>query len=203
MPDLIPDPISDTLVRQVIDYAAYLVKQSNPKVTVHEEAEQSFQRLISLRRCGDEGTAPLDVVMSDLTWKRLLRLPEKPLDLNFDLMAAENYAFARKVAIEFGDPHTEATVRTYYGIKTIALAVPLGIGERFLRTSKNHPVLPESDASKRWASTGVFVGLGQYKEEHNGQLGAPYSSRGVITANASSQYKTGLGTTYGKGPAKK
>jgi hypothetical protein len=202
MPDLIPDPIDDKRVAQIIDYAAYLVKRANPKVTVAAEAEASFQKLISLRRCGDQGIPPFDTVISDPTWKRLLQLPEKPLDLNFDLMAAEHYAFARTIAIEYGDPHTDATVRTYYGIKTIALAVPLGIGEKFLRTSKNHPVLPESDASKRWASTGVFAGLERYKMEHDGQLGPPFSSRGVLTANYG-QYKTGLVNTYGREPSTK
>jgi len=184
-----PDKIDDDRVRKLIDYSIRLARQQKPNLTPGDEAYASFQMLITLRRWDDTPATPLSTISADPTWKDLLELPQKPLDENFNLMAAEHYAFARYIAVSLGDPHTDAIIRTYHIAKTVAFALPGGVGEKALRTTSNHPVLPESDDSKRWASMGAAQGLQDYKSTHNGKLGAPFSARGVLTNNASAQYK--------------
>ena len=61
---------------------------------------------------------PLSRVEADPLWKSLLRLPQKPLDLNFDLMSAEHYSYARFVAAFYVDPHTETVLETYFAAKS-------------------------------------------------------------------------------------
>jgi len=184
-----PDKVDDQRVQKIIEYSIRLARQQKQNPTDSEEASMSFQMLIALRRWDDTPETPLSRIESDPAWKDLLELPEKPLDQNFNLMAAEHYAFARQIALGFGDPHTDAIIRTYHVAKGIALFIPGGIGEKLLRTAKNHPVLPESDDSKRWASMGAAQGLLEYKKSHNGNLGTPFSARGVLTNNATAQYK--------------
>jgi hypothetical protein len=185
--------IDDKRVQGIIDYAVYLAHISEPKVTPEGEAALAFQRLIRLRRWNVAKQGPLTNIEYYSNWKDLLQLPENPLDLNLNLMAAEHYAFALKVAIELGDPHTEGIVRTYFAAKTLLFHVPMGMGERLLRTDPDHPVLPESDASKRWAAAGVFKGLEEYRRRHNGKLGLPFSAKGLLTDNAPTQYKQARG----------
>lgn len=189
-----PDKIDDQRVQKIIEYSIRLARQQKQNLSDSDEASMSFQMLIALRRWDDTPETPLRMVESDPVWKELLELPQRPLDQNSNLMAAEHFAFARQIAVGFGDPHTDAIIRTYHVAKGIALFIPGGVGEKLLRTAKNHPVLPESDDSKRWASRGAAQGLQEYKASHNGKLGEPFSARGVLTNNATAQYKTAAGS---------
>jgi hypothetical protein len=179
-----PDAIDDSRVKEILQHASEIARRQKPAATALDESYESWQTLLKLRRWDDTPETPLKDVQADAKWKSLLQLPAKPLDGNFDLMAAEHFAYARYVALTYGDPHTESVLKTYFMAKKI-------MPERWLRTSKNHPVLPESKASLSWMSKGVLQGLQDYRNApgHGGQLGRPFSSREVVTANAPAQYK--------------
>ena len=57
-----------------------------------DEDYWSWQILLTLRRWDGSPATPLRNVQADPHWKSLPRLPDVPLDRNFDLMAAEHYA---------------------------------------------------------------------------------------------------------------
>ena len=110
-------------------------------------------------------------------------------------MAAEHYGFARYVAAGCGDPHTEGVLKTYFAAKSVVSLFPKG--EKLLRTSPNHPVLPESPASQKWKSKGVQDGLLDYRNEHGGHLGENFSSRSVVFDNIGPQLQKAKSTVYG------
>lgn len=193
------DPIDNARVQGILDHARDLARAAKPSATGAEEAYLAWQILLTLRRWDDTPATPLSRVEGDPAWKSLLELPGKRLDQNYNLMAAEHYEYARYIAAIYGDPHTEGVLRTYFAAKTAVNLLPGG--ERRLRTSPQHPVLDESPQSKMWVSKGVAQGLLDYKAEHGGKLGTPYSSRGVVTGNAPAQYKraTGVPLPYASG----
>jgi hypothetical protein len=182
-----PEPIDDKRVQGILDHARDLARTQTSGLSMLDLDKAIWQVLLVLRRWDDTPQTPLSRVEADPSWKSLLRLPQKPLDSNFDLMAAEHYSYARFVAAFYGDPHTETALKTYFAAKS-ALSHFKG-GEKLLRTTPNHPVLPESDASLRWMSLGVVQGLNDYRAANGGQLGKPWSSRDVVTQNVGPQYQ--------------
>ena len=124
--------------------------------------------------------------LAERRWRDALEYPAVALDQNYNLMAAEHYAFARYIARLYGDPNTDATLNTYFPAKKILIAVG---GEKLLRTSANHPVLRESTASLAWKSKGVIDGLDDYRKANGGKPGIRNSSRSMVMPNAIQQYK--------------
>jgi hypothetical protein len=134
----------------------------------------------------------LDKCLADKQWQDILDYPDTPLDQNYNLMAAEHYAFARYIARSYGDPNTEGTLNVYFHAKKFLMEIG---GEKLLRTSAKHPVLKESQASLAWKSKGVADGLQDYAGAHGGKLGVRNSSRGMLKANILQQYQTVRGNT--------
>jgi len=202
MSQTISDAIDDSRVAGILKHAAELALRQKPSATLLEQDYWSWQILLTLRRWDDTTATPLSNVQADPQWKSLLRLPDVPLDHNYDLMAAEHYGYARYVAATYGDPHTDGILRTYFAVKTAVSLLPSG--EKLLRTTKNHPVLPESGASRKWMSLGVQQGLLDYRKTHGSHLGPTFSSREVLRSNVGPQYKRALDATaplpYAKGP---
>ena len=81
------DSIDDDQVQGILDYAVDLVHQRKLAADGLEEAYDSWQILLVLRRWDD----PPDTIPNYEEWKSLLELPQTPLDRNLDLMAAEHY----------------------------------------------------------------------------------------------------------------
>lgn len=195
-----PEPIDDRRVQAILDKARDVAHAQQPQAAGVDADYWIWQTLLELRRWDNTPQTPLSSIESDPVWKSTLRLPAKPLDSNFDLMAAEHYAYARFVAAYYGDPHTQTVLKTYFGAKSALSQVPGG--EQLLRTSPKHPVLPESDASLMWMARGVAQGLADYRAAHGGQMGKPWSSREVVTGNAPAQYKRAAGMSGFKGYAR-
>jgi hypothetical protein len=193
------DSIDDQKVQGILAHALDLVRLQKPQSSGRDETYETWQILLALRRWDDTPKTPISLVQNDAQWKSLLELPEKPLDHNFNLMADEHSSFARYIAAGCGDPHTEGVLKTYFAAKSAVSFFPGG--EKLLRTSPNHPVLPESAASRRWMAQGVRQGLQDYRNAHGGQIGESFSSRSVVTDNAGPQYKRAKDTVvrpYGK-----
>jgi LysM repeat protein len=185
------DSIDDKAVQGILDCAVDLAQKKNPTSDAVEEAHDSWQILIVLRRWND----PPQTIPNYDDWEELLELPQTPLDHNLELMAAEHYSFARYIAAGCGDPHTEGVLKTYFAAKSAVSFFPGG--EKLLRTDPKHPVLPESDASRKWMSKGVQAGLLDYRNAHGGHLGENFSSRGVVTDNIWPQVQKAKSTVYG------
>jgi LysM domain len=185
------DSIDDDQVQGILDYAVDLVHKKKPQSDGVEEALDSWQILLVLRRWDDTP----QTIQNYEQWQSLLELPQTPLDRNLNLMAAEHYSFARYVAAGCGDPHTEGVLKTYFAATSAVSFFPGG--EKLLRTDPKHPVLPESPASRKWMAKGVQEGLLDYRNAHGGHLGENFSSRSVVTGNAGPQYKKAKDTLYG------
>jgi hypothetical protein len=167
----ITENVTDSEVLKILSFGVAEQTRSRPTQTVQELTYAVWQRLLQLRRW----TGPTDAV---LHWKPILGFPETPLDQNYNLMAAEHYAYARHVAQFYGDPNTNATIKLYFDVKNLAQLT--SFTERLLRTDPNHPTLPESAESRQWAARGAVEGLDDYRKEHEYRLGTAGSSREII-----------------------